>query len=166
MVYDPTLWQPATIPDNLDSPGEIGGRVDKNVAYVVARLWSLLSRSHLRTSRAIKILNKFRVIMDADEPAASGSGVLWVDTANEQLWYDDPAADPYVWISLGGAAGESVALSTSNFDNNLSVADDTVQKAFDTLDNLIAGGGGDYNIDGGRADSIYTPEQSIDGGGA
>lgn len=28
------------------------------------------------------------------------------------------------------------------------------------------GGGGDYNIDGGRADSIYTPEQSIDGGGA
>jgi hypothetical protein len=28
------------------------------------------------------------------------------------------------------------------------------------------GGGGDYNIDGGVADSIYTPEQFIDGGDA
>jgi hypothetical protein len=28
------------------------------------------------------------------------------------------------------------------------------------------GGGGDYNIDGGVADSVYTPEQSIDGGDA
>lgn len=26
------------------------------------------------------------------------------------------------------------------------------------------GGGGDYNIDGGASDSVYTPEQSIDGG--
>lgn len=28
------------------------------------------------------------------------------------------------------------------------------------------GGGGDYNIDGGNASSVYTAEQSIDGGGA
>jgi hypothetical protein len=28
------------------------------------------------------------------------------------------------------------------------------------------GGGGDYNIDGGVADSVYTPQQLIDGGDA
>jgi len=28
------------------------------------------------------------------------------------------------------------------------------------------GGGGDYNIDGGNASSVYTPEQNLDGGGA
>lgn len=27
-------------------------------------------------------------------------------------------------------------------------------------------GGGQFNIDGGRADSVYTPPQSLDGGGA
>lgn len=31
--------------------------------------------------------------------------------------------------------------------------------------NASGGGGGDYNIDGGFPDSIYTPPQSIDGGG-
>lgn len=41
-----------------------------------------------------------------------------------------------------GHAGTEVTLSTTNFDNNLSAADNTVQKAFDTLDALIAGGGG------------------------
>jgi hypothetical protein len=37
----------------------------------------------------------------------------------------------------------------------------------DTLDDLIAGGGGGpYHIDGGHANSIYTGDQLIDGGGA
>ena len=29
-----------------------------------------------------------------------------------------------------------------------------------------SGGGGDYNIDGGKADSVYTAPQLLDGGGA
>jgi len=36
----------------------------------------------------------------------------------------------------------SINLYTGNFDNNLSAADDTVQKALESLDELVAGGGG------------------------
>jgi len=34
------------------------------------------------------------------------------------------------------ATWKTVSLDVTNFDNNLSIADDTVQKAFDTLNNL------------------------------
>jgi len=38
--------------------------------------------------------------------------------------------------SGGGGSAGSTTVDTSNFDNNLSAADDTVQKALDTIDNL------------------------------
>jgi len=41
-----------------------------------------------------------------------------------------------------GAKAKDVATTTTNFDGNLSAADNTVQKALDTLDELTAGGGG------------------------
>jgi flagellar hook-basal body complex protein FliE len=40
----------------------------------------------------------------------------------------------------GGGTASSVSTSTTNFNNNLSSADDTVQKALDTIDNLTLGG--------------------------
>lgn len=46
------------------------------------------------------------------------------------------------YVHPASHAGSMISLSTTNFDNNLSAADDTVQKAFDTLDALIVGGGG------------------------
>ena len=45
----------------------------------------------------------------------------------------------------GGTGGPAtgVTLDTTNFDNNLSVADDNVQKAMETLDDMSASGGGE-----------------------
>lgn len=51
---------------------------------------------------------------------------------------------------LGGASAPAVSTSadyitvdTTNFNNNLSAADDTVQKALETLDDVAGGGGAD-----------------------
>jgi hypothetical protein len=43
--------------------------------------------------------------------------------------------DTYKTVA-GIILGSSVSVDTTNFNNNLSSADDTVQKALDTLDNL------------------------------
>jgi len=139
MAHDEQLWQPATIPDNLEP---IAGllRREPATAEAIRVAWELLSRTNLRISRALKILSKFRVVMDADKPTACGCGVLWVDTATDTLYYDDPAADPYAWVSLGGGGGSTIELVTTGFDKNLSAADDTVQKALDTIDDLDLGG--------------------------
>lgn len=45
--------------------------------------------------------------------------------------------------------GASVTLDTSNFDNNLSASDDTVQKAMETIDEMTAGSGGHVIQDDG-----------------
>jgi hypothetical protein len=55
---------------------------------------------------------------------------------------------------------------TTNFNVNLSSADDTVQKALETLDNVVGSGGGACFIDGGRADEVYVTACIFDGGGA
>jgi hypothetical protein len=59
-----------------------------------------------------------------------------------------------------------VTLDTTNFDNNLSSSDATVQEAMETLDALIASSenSDSLNIDGGSSSSIYTASQNLDGG--
>ena len=47
---------------------------------------------------------------------------------------------PGIARSVGNA--ERIRTDTDNFDNNLSALDDNVQKALDTLDDLIGGGSG------------------------
>ena len=42
-------------------------------------------------------------------------------------------------IGAGSVSASSVTTTTTDFDGILSAADDTVQKALDTLDNLVAG---------------------------
>jgi hypothetical protein len=42
----------------------------------------------------------------------------------------------------GAYDGSDIILNTTNFNHNLSAADDNVQKALDTLDELIVGGSG------------------------
>lgn len=68
----------------------------------------------------------------------------------------------------GQIPASSISSDTTNFDNNLSTADDTVQKALETLDELIGGEGGSSagNLDGGNATSTYGAITPIDGGGA
>ena len=55
--------------------------------------------------------------------------------------------------------GDGVELDTSNFDNNLSPADNTVQKALDTLDNMIVGDGGGTG-DGDMLKSVYDKNEN------
>ena len=59
-------------------------------------------------------------------------------------------ADNWAWWSRfqgSRPSGDDISLDTSEFDNNLSSADDTVQKAFNTLDELVAGGSS-VSVDG------------------
>jgi len=52
--------------------------------------------------------------------------------------------------------GTEVTVSTTNFDNNLSSADDTVQKALDTLDNMVGGGTAVDDANNILATQIFT----------
>lgn len=144
MAHDPTLWQPATIPDNLDSPASTLSGIDPQLFSIFRAMWEIAGRANIRTSRALKILDKFRVIMDTDKPTASGSGVLWVDTTGPALYYDDPVGDggdpvAYSWELIYDASGigkdaKDTPTDTSGFTGLLSASDDDVQEALDTLD--------------------------------
>ncbi len=70
--------------------------------------------------------------------------------------------------SVGGGGARSasyIATDVTNFDNNLSSTDTTVQLALDTL-NAMVGGTATGDVDGGTANSIYTSSQEVDGGTA
>lgn len=58
----------------------------------------------------------------------------------------------------GDIPADHIVPDTTNFDNNLSSADDDLQKALDTLDELVEGGGGitDGTIYGWTDDGLYT----------
>jgi hypothetical protein len=43
----------------------------------------------------------------------------------------------------GGLQADRIRTNTTNFDNNLSAADDNVQKALDTLDDMVGTGTGE-----------------------
>jgi len=57
--------------------------------------------------------------------------------------------------------GSSVSLDVTNFDNNLSSADNTVQKAMETLDELVAGGGFSSYIEAVTANGYGTTNTTI-----
>lgn len=69
-------------------------------------------------------------------------------------------------LTTSGHQASIIVTSTTNFNKNLSSADNTVQKALDTLDNMVAGTGGGGDIEGGSASSVYLIAQNIDGGTA
>ena len=81
----------------------------------------------------------------------------------------------------GKLAADEITVDTTNFSKNLGSADSNAQHAFETLDQLVSGGGGTetyplftawlastyaHNIDGGFANSVYLSGQSVNGGGA
>jgi hypothetical protein len=67
-------------------------------------------------------------------------------------------------------SGQDTVVADSNDDTLTLVAGSNITITTDaTTDSITinsSGGGGDYNIDGGVADSVYTPEQNINGGSA
>ena len=66
------------------------------------------------------------------------TGNKWEATDDGTAYYDLDWATFLATIAGAGAIG----VDTTNFANNLSFADDTLQKALDTLDDMISGGGG------------------------
>ena len=62
----------------------------------------------------------------------------------------------------GNDVASQIRVDTSTFDGNLSSTDRNVQEALETLDDLTINSRS--NIDGGRAVSVYTLPQNIDGG--
>lgn len=105
MAYDPNLWAPADLPGYLSMPSQGLGPAD--------HLGQVINRSQAQNSRVVKLLNRFRVVMDAEAPAATGSGFLWLDTATAKLYYDEPRPDPvavppaWVEVSPGGAEADA-----------------------------------------------------------
>lgn len=99
MAYNEELWQPATIPDNLDS---IAGVLmqDPIAGKSLAIAWEMLGRTNARISRALKALDRGRIIVDEDSPDPSNSGVLWLDPSGPTLYWDDIDASPAEWTVL------------------------------------------------------------------
>ena len=68
------------------------------------------------------------------------------------------------WLPVG-APFKSGSLGHVPAPTAADVSDGKYLKADATWD-LPAGGGGDYNIDGGHADTVYGASLTVDGGGA
>lgn len=75
-------------------------------------------------------------------------GTAWLEDVPEKGWTTyDLDQDKFLlyqdssWND-NSLTASNVITDTTNFDNNLSAADDTVQKALETIDDLITSGGG------------------------
>jgi len=70
---------------------------------------------------------------------AQGEPALEIDTKKEKIGDGVTAWNDLAYKNLGAAS----AVDTTNFDGILSPADDTVQKALETIDDYVPAGGGD-----------------------
>ena len=69
-------------------------------------------------------------------------------------------------FASGSPAASAVSVSTTNFDGNLSATDDTVQKALDTLDELVASGTDELvKYDAGDTTAGYLSAKVVAGTG-
>jgi hypothetical protein len=69
-------------------------------------------------------------------------------------WFDQPNILKEAISRLSSA--KNIKLDTTNFDNNLSSTDTDVQKAFETLDDLISSGGGATNLSTTQTSTAVT----------
>jgi len=129
------------------------------------------------------IVYPYRPSVGGLPPVFSGAGTTgYVPDPGVELGY--VLSDSGDWVAGGtGGGGQSNTSSNQGGGFELALAKVGVDLPFRTLvagDNItidlgsdtltlnsVGGGGGDqFNIDGGRADSIYEPPATIDGGGA
>ena len=104
MAYDPNLWAPADLPGYFQMPKIKEGIELEEMAELVPKyldeLGQVLNRQQVQLSRIVKLLNRYRIVMDTAPPSASGSGFLFIDTDDGKVYYDDPAADPSAWVAI------------------------------------------------------------------
>lgn len=67
-----------------------------------------------------------------------------------------------VFAGGGARAANQISLDTTNFAGNLSAADDTVQKALDTLDDMVGGGGGTWGSITGTLSNQTDLQSALD----
>ena len=95
------------------------------------------------------------VVVSETEPSSPTEGMVWIKVStgvskiydvDTTTWYEISNTSGHV-TTVNGNAGPTVSLDstdipvdTTNFDNNLSSADDTVQKALETIDAMSGGG--------------------------
>lgn len=95
------------------------------------------------------------VVVSETEPSSPTEGMVWIKVStgvskiydvDTTTWYEISNTSEHV-TTVNGNAGPTVSLDstdipvdTTNFDNNLSSADDTVQKALKTIDAMSGGG--------------------------
>lgn len=67
-----------------------------------------------------------------------------------------------VFAGGGARAANQISVDTTNFAGNLSAADDTVQKALDTLDDMVGGGGGTWGSITGTLSNQTDLQSALD----
>lgn len=110
MAYDPGLWAPADLPGHFQVPkfevpepppvDDWLKDLSEEITTYTAEFGQTLNRQQAQLSRVVKLLNRYRVVMDTAPPDASGSGFLYIDTDDGRVYYDDPAADPFAWVAI------------------------------------------------------------------
>ena len=110
---------------------------ESQVVSYLQSLHNYLAQDRAKVVRALNVLSFYRLLMEDETafPEPEGSGTVMVDSAAHKLFYDrdtDERADAE-WRQIGTDAG-IVDTDTTDFDEELTGADDTVQKALDTLD--------------------------------
>lgn len=113
-------------------------------------------------------------IISATDPGAVGAGKEWWDTSadanNPALWVRKIRnGTDTAWVAAPLAshtqAASTVTPDTAGFDNNLSAADDTVQKALNTLDDKVIIGGSAGTTDNAIPRADGTGSKTLQGSG-
>lgn len=100
--------------------------------------------------------NKQEQFLFSEIKDESGSALPSVGTLKEdvQAYLSDKVGN---FKSAGGGTASTTTVDTSSFNNNLSAADDTVQKALDTIDDLVLSGSSDTVIELTFSNDGYNP---------
>lgn len=157
----PSVALPAVLP--LPAPPQ---GPDGLVSYIQT-LHRVLSDQQVKLSTAMQILAYHRTLFgDEDErPSAVGSGSLFVEMDTQLAYYDNPRLSTPAWGLVKAASeGYLVELDTKSFDGILSVTDDDVQTAMDTIDDHTHSSFTDLNITGTLyVDTIedYSPTHGV-----
>lgn len=136
-----TIWGfiTGTLSDQTDLNTALGNKVNISAVGAASGICPLNASSKIdETYLPGYVDDVLEVANYAALPGTGETGKIYVtlDTNAQYRW----SGSAYVAITSGGAAS-GISLDTTNFDGNLSSADNTVQKALETLDELVAGGG-------------------------
>ena len=157
LVGDPGRVPESKIPLDIARVSQIpaGGTDDQNASEVATNTSQFnnnLSSADDTVQKALDTLDNLIVTGGSPGSGQTASQVRALIAnlvASWALKANDSAVIPA--SKLPDRAGSDVTLVTTMFNNNLSAGDDTVQKAMETLDDVVASGGGGLDANAVRA---------------